>query len=70
MTTSGALRERIKPICHRTLRKQVLPYIKYTERRALLEEFLPGQREEDLYNAVSEYLRRPELAPSPTANAP
>lgn len=61
------LRERIKPVCHRTLRKQVLPYIKYTQRRAILEEFNPDQREEELYNAVSEYLRQPKLMALPNS---
>ena len=36
------LKERLKPICKRTLRKQVLEYIKYTNRMALVEEFTPN----------------------------
>ncbi|MCC6792535.1 MAG: DEAD/DEAH box helicase, partial [Thermomicrobiales bacterium] len=61
------LRDRIKPICHRTLRKQVLPYIKYTKRQPLLEEFTPGEYEDLLYDAVSEYLRRDNLKALPNS---
>ena len=35
------LKERLQPICKRTLRKQVLEYIKYTNRHALVQEFVP-----------------------------
>ena len=34
------LKTRLRPVCHRTLRRQVLPYIKYTRRLPLLS---PGQ---------------------------
>ena len=33
------LRKRLQPICKRTLRRQVLEYIKYTKRIAILQEF-------------------------------
>src|SRR3990172_9561277 len=35
------LKERLKPTCHRTLRRQVTSYIPYTRRHALVEEFTP-----------------------------
>ncbi len=61
------LRQRIRPICHRTLRKQVLPYIKYTKRQPLLEEFESSASEDRLYDAVSEYLRRDQLKSLPNS---
>jgi adenine-specific DNA-methyltransferase len=33
------LKTRLKPVCHRTLRRQVMPYIKYTQRLPILEKF-------------------------------
>ena len=56
-----ALRERIRPICQRTLRRQVLPYVSYTNRHALVQEFVPNEDEQRLYSLVSEYLQSPRL---------
>ena len=39
------LRNRLQPICKRTLRRQVLEYVKYTKRIAILEEFFPTENE-------------------------
>lgn len=61
------LRERIKPICQRTLRRQVVEYVPYTNRLALVQEFTPGEDEQRLYDLVSEYLRRPALYALPTS---
>jgi ERCC4-related helicase len=61
------LKERIKPICQRTLRRQVLEYIQYTNRLALVQEFIPGKDEQRLYEYVSEYLRRDILYGLPTS---
>ena len=55
------LKARLKPICHRTLRRQVVAYIPYTQRHALVQEFEPGENEDRLYELVSEYLRRDNL---------
>ncbi len=55
------LKQRLKPICHRTLRRQVLEYIKFTNRVAIVEEFYPTDEEQKLYDLVSEYLQRPDL---------
>ncbi|MGY6521369.1 MAG: SNF2-related protein [Mongoliitalea sp.] len=54
------LKERLKPVSIRTLRRQVLEYIKYTERKAFVFEFFPSDREQQLYNLVSSYLQRPK----------
>ncbi len=62
------LRERLSPICKRTLRRQVLEYVKYTNRHALVQEFIPSEDEQKLYNLVSEYLQRPTLFALPNRN--
>lgn len=62
-----ALRERIRPICQRTLRRQVLPYISYTNRHALVQEFIPNADEQRLYLLVSEYLQSPRLYALPAS---
>ena len=62
-----ALRERIRPICQRTLRRQVLPYVSYTNRHALVQEFTPNEDEQRLYRLVSEYLQSPRLYALPAS---
>jgi len=61
------LKQRLKPICKRTLRRQVLEYIRYTERKAHTQEFVPTKDEEALYNMVSDYLCRPNLKALPVS---
>ena len=60
------LRDRLQPICHRTLRRQVQAYVPYTKRHALVEEFTPAPDEHRLYELVSDYLRREELQALPS----
>jgi superfamily II DNA/RNA helicase len=55
------LRKRLLPICKRTLRRQVLEYIKYTERKPIVQEFFPHEDENTLYDWVTDYLQRPKL---------
>jgi ERCC4-related helicase len=55
------LKSRLKPVCKRTLRKQVLEYIKYTNRMALVQEFTPNPQEHELYEKVSNYLQYDQL---------
>lgn len=62
-----ALKRRIAPVCKRTLRRQVEAYVKYTKRIPLLQEFVPGADETDLYNLVSEYLQRDSLFALPNS---
>lgn len=61
------LKERLRPICKRTLRKQVLEYVKFTNRHALVQEFVPTPEEQRLYDLVSEYLQQPELYALPAS---
>ncbi|WP_426319750.1 SNF2-related protein [Pseudoduganella sp. R-43] len=59
------LRERLAPVCKRTLRKQVQPYVSYTARIAIVEEFTPSVKEQQLSGLVADYLRRPNLKALP-----
>lgn len=59
-STYKELRERIKPIIHRTLRSDVQEYVKYTERKAMVQEYYPSDDEQTLGDMVSEYLQRDE----------
>jgi ERCC4-related helicase len=55
------LKERIKPLCHRTLRKQVQQEggINFTNRYSLTQDFTPTDEEWDLYKKLSDYLAQP-----------
>lgn len=55
------LKDRLKPLCKRTLRRQVLEYIKYTNRHAIVQEFYPLPDEQELYDRVTDYLQAPSL---------
>lgn len=61
------LKARLKPVCHRTLRRQVLEYIRYTNRIPITQEFTPSKNELALYDMVSDYLRSPSLYALPNA---
>lgn len=61
------LRNRLQPVCKRTLRRQVLEYIKYTKRIAICEEYYPTDNEQKLYELVSVYLQRPMLYALPNS---
>jgi SNF2 family DNA or RNA helicase len=59
------LRSRLRPVCHRTLRRQVVEYIPYTNRLALTQDFTPTDAEKRLYDEISNYLRRDNLQALP-----
>ena len=63
----GDLRKRLRPIVHRTLRKQVTEYVKYTSRIPMSQEYYPAIEEQKLYNEISEYLRRDDTYGLPTS---
>lgn len=65
--TYAELKTRLAPICKRTLRRQVLEYIKYTNRIPITQEFIPTPEEQTLYDMVSEYLRRENLQALPAS---
>lgn len=60
-STFADLKRRISPVCKRTLRRDVEAYVKYTKRIPMVEEFTPSLDEQELYQLVSDYLRRPNL---------
>ena len=52
------LRRRLATFTKRTLRNQVLEYVRYTQRRPLMQSFRPSDDEQRLYEAVSDFLTR------------
>ena len=62
----ASLKQRIAPVCKRTLRQQVQAYVSYTRRIPLVQTFTPSSDEQHLYALVSDYLRRPELNALPS----
>lgn len=50
------LKERLGTFLKRTLRKQVLEYVKYTQRKTITAPFEPTAPEQELYNEVSTFL--------------
>ena len=50
------LKERLSHFVKRTLRRNVLEYIRYTERKAITVPFMPTDKEQGLYEAISEFL--------------
>jgi superfamily II DNA or RNA helicase len=61
------LKERIAPVCKRTLRRQVLEYVSFTRRIPITQEFYPTPDEQDLYDMVSAYLQRLNLQALPAS---
>ncbi|MHB8902811.1 MAG: SNF2-related protein, partial [Thermoguttaceae bacterium] len=63
----ATLKARLQPVCHRTLRRQVLGYVRYTNRLPIVQPFTPEEGEDRLYELVSEYLRRDNLQALPAS---
>jgi superfamily II DNA or RNA helicase len=61
------LKARLAPICKRTLRRQVNEYVQFTNRLALVQEFVPSPEEQELYDLVSAYLQRDTLYALPAS---
>jgi superfamily II DNA or RNA helicase len=61
------LKRRLRPICQRTLRRQVTEYVRYTNRISITQDFTPTDAEDRLYREVSEYLQRDELLALPAS---
>lgn len=62
-TELALLRDRLKRICNRTLRRQVQESggIKFTRRYSMTEDFTPTPDEISLYSDVSAYLQDPDI---------
>jgi ERCC4-related helicase len=52
------LKTRLKGFCKRTLRKDVLEYVQYTNRQALTRPFRPTDEEHAFYEAISTFLQK------------
>ncbi|MCL5102954.1 MAG: SNF2-related protein [Armatimonadetes bacterium] len=63
----GELSVRLRPICQRTLRRQVTEYIRFTNRIPITQDFTPTPEEKRLYDRVSNYLSREKLHALPTS---
>lgn len=61
------LRARLAPIGQRTLRKQVLEYVRYTKRIPITEDFTPSPEEKRLYDQVSAFLQKENLHSLPNS---
>ncbi len=59
-TNLEELRERLKGFVKRTLRRDVLEYVRYTERRTFTQPFTPGDDEQRLYDGISAFMLREE----------
>lgn len=68
--TFDILKARLQPLCKRTLRRQVLPYVRYTKRPPMVQPFTPAESEDRLYHLVSDYLRRNNLQALPASQRP
>lgn len=53
-----ALRQRLADFTQRTLRRDVLEYVQYTQRKPMTFPFVPGDDEQRVYDLVSGYLLR------------
>ena len=52
------LKFRLSTLIHRNLRKQVTEYVKYTSRIPMAQEYMPSEKELELYDKMSAYLLR------------
>ena len=60
------LRDRLKSFCWRTLRSQVVEFVRYTERKLITRPFKPTEQEQQIYEAVSSYLKREQTYALPS----
>lgn len=61
-----ALRKRLGAFIKRTLRKQVLEYIRYTERKTITVPFTPTDQQHALYQEVSHFLSQEDTYALPS----
>lgn len=55
-----ALRQRLEGFVQRSLRRDVLEYVNYTERKPLTQKFRPTDDEQQLYEDISDFLQDEE----------
>ena len=64
---NSQLRSRLNPVCIRTLRKQVVEFVSYTNRIPITQDFTPSDEEYQLYESVSAFLQRETLVSLPAS---
>lgn len=60
------LRQRLSYFCKRTLRRDVVEYISYTDRKPITQPFEPTDDEQAFYERVSEFIQREDLYSIPS----
>ncbi|ULJ61932.1 DEAD/DEAH box helicase [Wielerella bovis] len=55
---NAELKTRLKTVVKRTLRKDVSEYIRYTKRHTITQNFYPNDDEQQLYEAISDFIRQ------------
>ena len=55
------LKKRLAPVVHRTLRKHVSAYIKYTQRRAYTQEYKWTSQEPQYHQAITDFMMTDDL---------
>lgn len=55
------LKKRLAPVVHRTLRKHVSAYIKYTQRRAYTQEYKWTSQESQYHQAITDFMMTDDL---------
>lgn len=63
----GSLKARLRPICKRTLRRDVTEYIRFPRRQSITQDFTPTDLEQQLYQQVSAYLQKTDLHALPNS---
>ncbi len=58
-STYGNLKYRLQSVIHRTLRRQVAEYVKYTHRVPITVEYELSEEENDIYRRLSDYVDSP-----------
>ncbi|MFI3296951.1 MAG: SNF2-related protein [bacterium] len=58
--TYSVLRQRLTPLVHRTLRGDVQEYVKYTQRKSMVQVYTPSSDEQALEDIIMGYLRQEE----------
>ncbi|MFN0203958.1 MAG: SNF2-related protein [Bacteroidia bacterium] len=61
------LKDKLKPVIHRTLRQDVREFVPYRERVPITQKFVPTTDEQQLYNHVLEYLRSDTIYALPSS---
>ena len=61
------LKDRLKDIVHRTLRRDVKEFVSYRDRIPITQQFTPSEEERELYEKVLDYLRQEQTYAFPAA---